>query len=304
MPQWAGSCWYYLRFADARNEEHFIDKAKDSSWMPVDTYIGGIEHATRHLIYARFWHKFLYDNKLLSTNEPFEKLHTVGIVQAEGGGKMSKRMGNVIDPLDVAESVGIDAVRLYMAFMAPFSQTVSFNSEQIAGPRRFIERLFAMKENLTKGIPSKHIEALESKTIQKVTNDIEMFKFNTAVSTIMIFLNELSKEKKVSRKCYETLVVLSAPFIPFVTEEIWHLLGNDSSVHLAKWPKPSGVYIEEKDIEVVVQVQGKVRGSVTAPNGSSQMEIEGRIEKDPELSLKTSNFSVKAYIPAKLISFG
>ena len=191
MPQWAGSSWYHLRYVDPHNASSIFDSSKEKEWLPVDTYTGGMEHAARHLVYARFWHKVLFDIGVVSTSEPYMDLKTVGIVQAEGGGKMSKRIGNVVDPLFVAEHIGIDAVRVYIAHMAPFSRTVAWDSKAIAGARRFLERVYTLREKVEALPADKKLLQLQHETILSVTKDVLQYRFNTAVSSLMIFCNAL-----------------------------------------------------------------------------------------------------------------
>lgn len=301
MPQWAGSSWYHLRYIDPHNRERLIDPEKEQQWMPVDIYTGGMEHAARHLIYARFWHKFLHDIGVVSTDEPYTVLRTNGILQAEGGGKMSKRFGNVIRPETVSASVGTDALRLYLAQIAPFSQTAVWDSHAIAGPRRFLERVYAMRERVRDMPPSDMLLQKQHETLLSVTEDIITYRFNTAVSSLMIFANAFGDE--VPRETYTVLIQLLAPFAPYLTEGIWHDLGNEASVHCSRIPVGDRALAKKQEVIIAVQVQGKTRGTVTVPRGSDQETVCARIAVDKRLKEYTKGLSVKAFVSGKIISF-
>ncbi len=303
MPQWAGSCWYYLRYIDPHNKEAFLDANREKEWMPVDIYIGGIEHATRHLIYARFWHKFLYDEKLVSTKEPFTRLETVGIVHAHDGKKMSKRLGNVVDPLAFAKRHGVDATRLFVAFIAPFSQRVSWSDTDIPGVIRFLERIHLLSEKLIDQEPGKTLQQLQKKTIQQVGRDIETFRLNTAVSALMILLKALEKEP--SRKVYETFIQLLAPFAPVLSEEIWNgALKHTDSIQNSTWPQEDTQELHEEEVVVVVQINGKVRDRLTVAPDTSQGTILSLVRESEKLKKYFSeDMTVSAFLPNTLISF-
>lgn len=276
MPQWAGSSWYYLRFIDPKNSEALADKEKEKYWSPVDMYVGGAEHATRHLIYARFWHKFLYDIGAVNYTEPFMKLHNVGLILAEDGRKMSKRWGNVVNPDDIVEEYGADTLRIYEMFMGPFEQSTAWSTESIVGPRRFLEKVWKMQErvkNMEYGIENKGLETLCHQTIKKVSEDIENFKFNTALSALMIFLNALDKEKEIPYIPYSIFLILLTPFAPHITEELWHELGNENSIYLAEWPKYDEEKTKNKTITIAVQVNGKVRATLEVKDGIMEEEV-------------------------------
>ena len=282
MPQWAGSSWYYLRYMDPQNDNTLVDPAKEKYWNEVDLYVGGAEHATRHLIYARFWHKFLFDIGVVSTIEPFKKLQAVGLIMADDGRKMSKRWGNVVNPDEMVETFGADAMRLYEMFMGPFNQAINWNTNGLVGTRRFVEKVWRLSETVKlseESSPRKlgihtgfgendeemiqkkvqNVSSLLNKTIKKVTEDISEMRFNTAISQMMILVNELEKEEKISQNNFETLLKILAPFAPHVTEELWTQLGNKTSVHIEKWPEADFSKMEDEDVKIVVQVNGKVR---------------------------------------------
>ena len=263
MPQWAGSSWYYLRFIDPHNEERFVDEKKEMKWSPVDFYVGGAEHATRHLIYARFWHKFLFDLGLVHFDEPFTKLQTVGLIMAEDGRKMSKRWGNIVNPDDVVNEYGADTLRLYEMFMGPFDQSVAWSTKSMAGVKRFLERYCKLYEKISKDAKnSLTIEILLNQTIKKVGVDIEEFKFNTAISALMILLNALEKEKSVTKDCYEMVTKLIAPFAPHLGDEMWEMLGNTYSIHASSWPTYNESKLFSHTVTVAIQVLGKLRGTI------------------------------------------
>lgn len=268
MPQWAGSSWYYLRFADPQNNNYLIDKEVEKSWLPVDVYVGG-DHATRHLIYARFWHKFLYDIGVVSTVEPFSRLEFLGFILAEDGRKMSKRWGNVINPDDVVAEYGADTLRVYEMFMAPFEQTAAWSTSSIRGSDKFLDRAYALHEKC--GDKSTVTTALHQ-TIKKVTEDIENFKFNTAVSQMMILVNAM-EDGEFTRDDYRIFIQILAPFAPHLAEEIWSKMGEISSVHGSEWPTYNEAFLLENDVTIAIQVGGKMRGTVVMKRDYSDEEV-------------------------------
>ena len=263
MPQWAGSSWYYLRYIDPKNAQALVDKEKEAYWSPVDMYVGGAEHATRHLIYARFYHKFLHDIGVVNYSEPFKRLQNVGLVMAEDGRKMSKRWGNVINPDDVVAEHGADTLRLYEMFMGPFGQAVAWSTESIVGPRRFLDRVWRLREKIATDADESVLDAVLHKAIKKVGDDIEAFGFNTAISSLMILVNDMEKAVAISRAHYEALLKLLAPFAPHITEELWQAIGNTSSVHLASWPAYDPAKTIASEMTIAIQVNGKVRDTIT-----------------------------------------
>ncbi len=285
MPQWAGSSWYYLRYIDPKNENIFVDKNLEKNWNPVDFYVGGAEHATRHLIYARFWHKFLFDKGYVNYDEPFNKLQTVGLIMAEDGKKMSKRYGNVVNPDDVVREYGADAMRTYEMFMGPFEKAISWSTNSMAGVSRFLERVYNLAEKVSKnpGTDSREVERVINESIKKVGEDIENFKFNTAISQLMICLNsfeeEIKKGNNISKNTLEKFIQLLAPFAVHISEEIWqNVLGNNSSIHLSSWPLFDEEKIKKEEIEMSIQISGKFRGTFIVKNDSSDDEIKNLIK--------------------------
>lgn len=312
MPQWAGSSWYYLRYMDPKNSKKLVDPEEEKYWNAVDLYVGGAEHATRHLIYARFWHKFLYDIGVVSTKEPFKRLHSVGLILAEDGRKMSKRWKNVVNPDDIVERFGADTLRLYEMFMGPFEQAIAWNTDSMVGSRRFIERVWKLgqkvetskKDNKTIKNASRELDTLFNRTIKKVGEDIDNFRFNTAVSSLMIFLNEFEKQEEIEKNKYETFLQLLAPFAPHVTEELWKRLGNKISIHLNAWPVYNETSIENEQIDLVIQINGKTRGTLSINREDDQKEIEMRVKEHPDFKKYHEGRKIKKviYVKARIIS--
>jgi leucyl-tRNA synthetase len=306
MPQWAGSCWYYLRYLDPKNPNALADRSKIDYWMPVDLYVGGAEHAVLHLLYSRFWHKVLYDLGLVNTDEPFMRLVNQGMILGEDNQKMSKSRGNVINPDDIVENYGADAMRVYEMFMGPLEVSKPWSTAGLVGVSRFLERIWAISERpLVEGPLAPELEKLLHKTIKKVTNDTATLNFNTAISQMMIYSNELSKLETIPRAAWEPFVLLLAPYAPHLGEELWEKLGHEGSVSKAPWPAYHEELTCDDEKEIVVQVNGKVRSKFTAPAGTSKeelIEMAKRAEKIPEwLSGKEI---VKAIaVQDKLVSF-
>ncbi|MCF7831675.1 MAG: leucine--tRNA ligase [Candidatus Pacebacteria bacterium] len=303
MPQWAGSSWYYLRYVDPKNNQYAIDSTKEKDWLPVDVYVGG-DHATRHLIYARFWHKFLYDIDVVSGLEPFPRLEFLGFILAEDGRKMSKRWKNVINPDDMVNRFGADAFRLYEMFIGPFENTVPWNTDGVVGTRRFLEKVWKQKEKI-KDEENQNLEMILHKTIKKISDDIEAFKFNTAVSHMMILVNEITKEEYIGKNQYASLLQILAPFAPHITEEIWYtVFGEKDSIHLSVWPEYDASKIIESTIKIVVQVNGKVRGTIEVPIGTSEDEIKKRAVSETKVEQYfTSEPEKVLYIPNRAVNF-
>ncbi len=301
MPQWAGSSWYYLRFMDPHNTKALVDKKREKYWAPVDLYVGGAEHATRHLIYARFWHKFLYDIKAVSTKEPFTRLISVGLIQAEDGRKMSKRFNNVVNPDDIVKLYGADTLRLYEMFMGPFADAISWNTNSMIGTRRFVERVWRMQERVVpKDNPA--IETMLHKTIKKVGDDIEAFKFNTAISQMMIFLNEAG-DRPIGLKQWRTFLQLLAPFAPHITEELWSASKGKGSIHLQKWPAYNPKKLTADEITLAVQVGGKVRAEIRVAADASREEIEQAAQSAVAARLAGKDVAKVIVVPGRLVNF-
>jgi leucyl-tRNA synthetase len=282
MPQWAGSCWYYLRYLDPRNAERGWDPAKEKYWMAVDLYIGGAEHAVLHLLYSRFWHKFLYDLGYVSTKEPFHKLINQGMILGEDGQKMSKSRGNVVNPDQVVAEYGADSMRLYEMFMGPLEAMKPWSMQGVQGVYRFLQKTWrltvdeetgAQAAAVTDGQPDEETLRLLHQTIRKVGSDIETFGFNTAISAMMIFVNHLGRLDARSRSVLEPFLLLLAPFAPHIAEELWQRLGHDESLAYAPWPQYDEELAREKQVEMGVQVNGKLRDRIVVSAEADEEQI-------------------------------
>ena len=278
MPNWAGSSWYYLRYTDPRNFKVFADKKNLKYWTPVDWYNGGNEHTTLHLLYSRFWHKFLFDLKLVPTTEPYKKRTSHGMILGEGGVKMSKSLGNVINPDEIVKIYGADTLRVYEMFMGPFGQSVAWSTESIIGARRFIEKVWRIGLQIQKnsrGVArNSSLVRILNKTIKKVSEDIEKMHFNTAISALMILATEMEKAQYVSAKDFLMFLQILAPFAPHITEELWNMLGEKKSINLSTWPKCDKNLIQDEEIKIVVQINGKVRAEIMIQMDEKEEEIK------------------------------
>ena len=285
MPQWAGSCWYYLRFIDPNNEKELCGLKKEKYWMPVDLYIGGSEHAVLHLLYARFWHKVLYDLGYVSEDEPFTILFNQGMILGEDGVKMSKSRGNVINPDDVVKEFGADSMRLFEMFMGPLDAAQPWSTEGIDGMNRFLNRVWRLvveeesqtiNRNIVNDKPDEKQNKLLHRTIKKVTNDIEDgdMKFNTSIAQLMIFINELYKYDKISKVVIEKFLLLLSPFAPHVSEELWERIGNKSSIQNNEWPSYNEEFAKADSVTIAFSVNGKVRSKREIDYDSDEKALE------------------------------
>ena len=306
MPQWAGSCWYYLRFIDPKNSEEIISKDKEKYFMPVDLYVGGAEHAVLHLLYARFWHKFLYDIGIVSEKEPFKKLRNVGLILAEDGQKMSKSKGNTISSEEIINKYGVDTLRVYEMFMGPFFDAIAFNMKGVNGVSRFLNRLWDLclfsKDNQES---SKEIIREENILIKKVSLDLEEMKFNTAISSFMEFLNFAEKRKEeVSLKTVKNILRLFNPFAPHMTQELWSLIKEEGYLHEEAWPSYDDELTVKEVMELVVQINGKVRDKIEVDSKLSKEELEKIALKSEKVKNWINEKEIKKliFIPPKLIS--
>ncbi|MBP9803047.1 MAG: leucine--tRNA ligase [Candidatus Pacebacteria bacterium] len=305
MPNWAGSSWYYLRYVDPKNKKEFASKKNLKYFTPVDWYNGGMEHTTLHLLYSRFWHKFLYDLKLVPTKEPYTKRTSHGMILANGGEKMSKSKGNTVNPDDLVKTYGADTLRIYEMFMGPFDQVVSWNTDSMIGPRRFLERVWRIIPKV-KNIKSqnKEFKILLNKTIKKVSEDIENMYFNTSISSMMILFSEMEKLESVSLEDYKKSLQILAPFAPHIAEEIWRILGEKKSIHLSPWPKFNPKFLIDDEIKIVIQVNGKVRGEIFVNPDINEEDLKSLIFKREEIAKHISNQEIKKfiYIKGRLVS--
>ncbi len=283
MPQWAGSCWYYLRYLDPQNAQQSWDLKKEKYWMPVDLYIGGAEHAVLHLLYARFWHKLLFDLGFVSTKEPFKKLVNQGMILGEDGQKMSKSRGNVINPDKVVADYGADSMRLYEMFMGPLESIKPWSMQGVEGVYRFLQRTWrtVVDENtgeLVEAIKDADTDdatlRLLHQTIKKVGYDIETFGFNTAISQMMIFINHLSKQEIRPKSVVEKFILVLAPFAPHIAEELWERLGHTESLAYEAWPEYDKELVKEKEVELVVQVNGKIKDRIVVSTDADEEQIK------------------------------
>jgi leucyl-tRNA synthetase len=274
MPQWAGSSWYFLRYVDPHNDKEFASREKLEYWTPVDWYNGGMEHTTLHLLYSRFWHKFLYDIGVVPSPEPYSKRTSHGLVLGEGGEKMSKSRGNVVNPDDMVEKYGADAFRLYELFMGAFDQAIPWSMKGIKGMQRFLFRVWGLQDRVSQEAPpDAAVDRLVHQTIRKVLEDIEEMKFNTALAQLMTLANRLGKADKVRREDFERLVLLLSPFAPHVCEEIWERLGHAESLARHPLPEYDEAAAAEEELTIPVQVNGKLRGKITVAAGTGEDEI-------------------------------
>ena len=302
MPQWAGSSWYFLRYVDPHNNSELASMEKLKYWMPVDWYNGGMEHVTRHLIYSRFWHRFLYDIGVVPTPEPYKKRTAQGLILGSDGEKMSKSRGNVVDPLDVINDYGADTLRTYILFMGEYGLECPWNDDAIRGVSRFLDRTYNLKDKVVDKNDSK-LEVIINKTIKKVSNDIEAMKFNTAISELMKLLNAFYDEETISKKDYEVYIKLLYPFAPHITEELNEMLGNESLVH-SSWP----TYDEEKTIddtfEMIVQVNGKVRGKTVVSTNCSEDEMKKLAKEidNVKTNIEGKTIVKEIVVPKKLVN--
>ncbi len=293
MPQWAGSCWYYLRYLDPHNDEKGWDPAKEKYWMPVDLYVGGAEHAVLHLLYSRFWHKFLYDLGYVTTKEPFKKLINQGMILGEDGQKMSKSRGNVINPDQVVTDYGADSMRLYEMFMGPLESMKPWSMQGVEGVHRFLQRTWRLVvDEQSRGLlpqvrdvePDEPTACLLHQTIKKVGDDIEVFGFNTAISQMMILVNHLTKCDVRPKSVIERLLLILAPFAPHIAEELWQLLGHDTTLAHEPWPQYDAQLVKAREIELAVQVNGKIKARVVVAADSTEDSIRGIALGDPAVA--------------------
>ncbi len=305
MPQWAGSCWYYLRYLDPHNDKALADRKKIDYWMPVDLYVGGAEHAVLHLLYSRFWHKFLFDMGVVNTDEPFMRLINQGMILGEGGVKMSKSLGNVINPDDILKEFGADAMKVYYMFMGPLEVSKPWSTRGLAGVKRFLDRIWRMSElPLVDEEPPEALLRLLHKTIKKVSQDTDKLEFNTAIAQMMIFVNETFGREKLYRKIWEPFVLLMAPYASHMTEELWEKLGHKPSISSHPWPSWMEELTASEQVEVVFQINGKIRAKENLPAGLSGDELEKKAFANPRIKELLDGKQIRKVIsvPGKLVN--
>lgn len=309
MPQWAGSCWYYLRYIDPKNDQMLADPEKLKHWLPVDLYIGGVEHAVLHLLYARFWHKVLYDIGVVPTKEPFQKLFNQGMILGEGHEKMSKSKGNVVNPDDIINSHGADTLRLYEMFMGPLDASIAWSENGLDGSRRFLDRIWRLlvteNNELSPKVVREETPQLEKsyhQTVKKVTEDFESLNFNTAISQLMVFINDCYKAEKINQSYIEGFVKMLAPIAPHIGEELWSILGHEGTITYQPWPSYDAELLEGDVVEIVVQVNGKVRAKLEIPKNASKEEMEQFAFENVQQAIEGKDIKKVIAVPQKLVN--
>ena len=305
MPQWAGSSWYFLRYCDPHNDKELASKEALDYWTPVDWYNGGMEHTTLHLLYSRFWHKFLYDIGVVPTKEPYAKRTSHGMILGENGEKMSKSRGNVVNPDDVVRDYGADTLRLYEMFIGDFEKAAPWSTSSIKGCRRFVERIWNLQNNLNdEPGHSKALEKALNKTIKKVTEDIEEMKFNTAIAAMMSLLNEADKAGSISKEDYKTIINMLNPFAPHITEELWEMQQFGGFCSLADWPEYDEALCTDSEVEIAVQVNGKLRSRITVAVDADQNTVLAAAKAEQKVAdeLFGGNIVKEIYIKGKLVN--
>lgn len=312
MPQWAGSCWYYLRFIDPKNDKELVSKEKQREWMPVDLYIGGAEHAVLHLLYARFWHKVLYDIGVVETKEPFYKLVNQGMILGNNNEKMSKSRGNVINPDDIVNTFGADTLRIYEMFMGPLEATKPWNENGVEGAHRFLSRVWrlfvsedgSLNDKITNDGGSDEFNRTWHKTLKKVTEDLDALRFNTAISQLMIFTNDAYKADLLPRAAMENFVQMLSPLAPHLAEELWRLLGHNDSITYAAWPAYDEAWTVDAEVEIVVQVNGKIvqRATIAKDLDAKAMEAFAVSLDNVQQALAGKTIRKVIAVPGKLVN--
>ncbi|QJU68451.1 leucine--tRNA ligase [Oenococcus oeni] len=311
MPQWAGSSWYFLRYIDPHNDKVLADPEKLKYWMNVDLYVGGAEHAVLHLLYARFWHKFLYDLGIVPTKEPFQKLVNQGMILGTNHEKMSKSKGNVVNPDEIVDSYGADALRVYEMFMGPLTQSKPWSTESLAGIRRYLDRVWRIFTSDGDGInpiivsENDHkLDKIFNQTVKKVTEDYAAMRFNTAISQMMVFINETFKAEKLPKKYMNAFLQLLNPVAPHITEELWQRMGHQETIAYATWPTYDESQIIEKQIEMAVQINGKVRAKINTPVDISRDELAKMATDNPDVKKQVADKNIVKIIaiPGKIIN--
>lgn len=303
MPQWAGSCWYYMRYIDPHNNNEIADKELLNHWLPVDLYVGGAEHAVLHLLYARFWHKFLYDMDVVSTPEPFQRLFHQGMILGENNEKMSKSRGNVVNPDDIVQSHGADALRVYEMFMGPLESSLQWNTQGLDGTKKWLDRVdrfVRSKQLVTENDGS--LDYVFHSTLEKVSHDIDTLNLNTAISQMMIFVNEAIKFDTIYRPYMEGFIQMFACFAPHLGEELWESLGHEESITFVPWPQVDTSKLVLDEIEIIVQVNGKLRGKFTASKDISKQEMEERAKQVVLSHIEGKELRKIIAVPGKLVN--
>ena len=305
MPQWAGSSWYFLRYIDPHNQKVLADPELLKYWLPVDWYNGGMEHVTRHLIYSRFWHRFLYDIGVVPTKEPYAKRTAQGLILGPDGEKMSKSRGNVVDPNDVVDEFGADVLRVYILFMGDYGSAAPWSESSVRGCKRFLERVADLPEMIQEGTETPKLNSKLHKTIRKVSSDIEEMKFNTAIAAMMGFLNDVDEAGGLTKDELSLFIRILCPFAPHLAEEIWEKLGNTSLCAMAPWPSHDEAKTVDETIEIAVQVNGKMRAVIEIPTGCDKDTALAAAHADQRLAPMLADVQIvkEIYVPNKIINF-
>lgn len=305
MPQWAGSSWYFLRYIDPHNQKVLADPELLKYWLPVDWYNGGMEHVTRHLIYSRFWHRFLYDIGVVPTKEPYAKRTAQGLILGPDGEKMSKSRGNVVDPNDVVDEFGADVLRVYILFMGDYGSAAPWSESSVRGCKRFLERVADLPEMIHEGTETPKLNSKLHKTIRKVSSDIEEMKFNTAIAAMMGFLNDVDEAGGLTKDELSLFIRILCPFAPHLAEEIWEKLGNTSLCAMAPWPSHDEAKTVDETIEIAVQVNGKMRAVIEIPTGCDKDTALAAAHADQRLAPMLADVQIikEIYVPNKIINF-
>ena len=305
MPQWAGSSWYFLRYCDPNNNDEFASQEALKYWMPVDWYNGGMEHVTRHMIYSRFWHKFLYDLGLVPTSEPYAKRTAQGLILGPDGEKMSKSRGNVVDPNDVVDEYGADVLRLYVLFMGDYEKAAPWSESSVKGCKRFVDRIWALQDKVVDSDEySDKLRSLMHKTIKKVSDDIESMKFNTAIAAMMTLLNEIYNVGSITKKEFRDLLIILNPFAPHVTEELYQMIGCEGVLNEQEWVTYDEALCKDDTIEIVCQINGKVKSKLTIPTDAAKDDVIALAKADEAIVKATEgkNIVKEIYVPNKLVN--
>ena len=302
MPQWAGSSWYFLRYTDPTNENALASPEALKYWLPVDWYNGGMEHTTLHLLYSRFWHKFLFDEKVVPTSEPYQKRTSHGMILGSNGEKMSKSRGNVVNPDDIVNEYGADTLRTYEMFIGAFDLSASWSEQGVKGCRRFLDRVWKLQDIVTseEGY-SKDMETKMHQTIKKVSNDFENLKYKTAIAALMTLINDFYKKNAVTRDEFKTFITLLNPVAPHITEELWQLMGFEGRVYNAAWPEFDEAKTVENTVEIAVQINGKTKGTISIAKDEAKDAVLAKAKEEIQDKL-TGNVIKEIYVPGRIVN--
>jgi leucyl-tRNA synthetase len=303
MPQWAGSSWYFLRYTDPTNKEALASQEALKYWLPVDWYNGGMEHTTLHLLYSRFWHKFLYDEGVVPTKEPYQKRTSHGMILGENGEKMSKSRGNVVNPDDIVQAYGADTLRTYEMFIGAFDLSASWSEDGVKGCRRFLERVWKLQTIMTpEESYSQDMETKMHQTIKKVSSDFENLKYNTAIAAMMALINDFYKKNAVTKGEYKTLLTLLNPVAPHITEELWEKIGGEGRVYQTSWPEYEEAKTVESTIEIAVQVNGKTRGTLPVGKDDPKDAVLAKAKETIADKLEGKTIVKEIYVPGRIVN--